>query len=302
MLDYTGATAAVFQLGEIYVFNGTPPSGISKNGGPMQMQIFDQFSNPKVLLNSHGPCWRVCVDPIRALNAEADMIRWVNDNGDYFTDHNMTRDPGDSLYQICGDFNQPPYCYAMTAFDGSGLTVIHTNTVDAGVETFGVMGPDGTSGGLHQLFSDIAAQKYSTRVVGYGSSYDGLYTDNNSIAGTGQSGVWYTPANDFYGKLVEDGYMSPGVKEEGPAGFSVAQNTPNPFNPTTEINFTIPSRGLVTVDIINIAGQKVHTIKKTLNAGPNKVTWDASSMPGGVYFYTVTSGKFSKTLKMMLVK
>jgi hypothetical protein len=303
-LDYTGAPAAVHQLGEWYVYDGTPPTGSVKCGGPRQLVLYDMFSSTKGLLNHHGFCFRGCVDPVRGLEDPAGFQRWGNTNGDYFTDHNMDADPSDSLYQICNDTNKPPYCYCLTAFDGSGLTIIHTNTGTAGVETFGLMGPDGTAAGLHQLFSDVANTKYATRVVGYGSAYDGLYVDNNSIAVTGMSGAWYSPANDFAGKLLKHGYGIPeGVNEEGPAGFSVAQNTPNPFNPTTEINFTIPSKGLVTIDIVNVAGQKVHTIRKeNLDAGSHKVTWNAASMPGGVYFYTVTSGKFSRTMKMMLVK
>ena len=93
------------------------------------------------------------------------------------------------------------------------------------------------------------------------------------------------------------------VEEGTPAGFSVAQNSPNPFNPSTTISFSIPSAGIATVDIYNVAGQKIDSVvNEYLSAGSHSVMWDASGISAGVYFYTVTSGKVSKTMKMTLLK
>ncbi|MDP2983924.1 MAG: T9SS type A sorting domain-containing protein, partial [Candidatus Latescibacter sp.] len=83
----------------------------------------------------------------------------------------------------------------------------------------------------------------------------------------------------------------------------VAQNSPNPFNPATSISFTLAKAGKVTVDIFNAAGQKVDTVvNTTMNAGNHSATWNASRFSAGVYFYTVTSGDFSRTMKMTLLK
>jgi len=88
-----------------------------------------------------------------------------------------------------------------------------------------------------------------------------------------------------------------------PNGISLSQNVPNPFNPSTTISFSISEMGNVTVDVFNIAGQKVDTlVSELLHAGSHTVTWDASEFSAGVYLYIVKSGEFSKTMKMMLLK
>ena len=94
-----------------------------------------------------------------------------------------------------------------------------------------------------------------------------------------------------------------GVDENSPAAFSVAQNSPNPFNPTTTIYFTLSQAGNVTVDVYNVAGQKVDTIaNRFMDSGSYSAVWDASGFSAGVYFYTVTASDFSKTMKMTLLK
>jgi hypothetical protein len=88
-----------------------------------------------------------------------------------------------------------------------------------------------------------------------------------------------------------------------PKLFSVAQNVPNPFNSTTVITFTIAKAGHVTIDVFNVTGHKVDTVANaSMSAGSHSVTWNASKFSAGVYFYTVKSGEFSKTMKMTLSK
>jgi hypothetical protein len=91
--------------------------------------------------------------------------------------------------------------------------------------------------------------------------------------------------------------------EEAPSAFSVAQNTPNPFNPTTTISFTLPKPGKTAVEVFNTAGQRIDILLNTpLNAGSHSITWNAARRSAGVYFYTVKSGNFSRTMKMTLLK
>ena len=93
------------------------------------------------------------------------------------------------------------------------------------------------------------------------------------------------------------------VDDDAPAAFAVDQNYPNPFNPTTTISFTNVEASNVSIDVFNVAGQKVDTIANEFkSAGSHSVTWDASGFSAGVYFYTVKTGDFSKTMKMTLLK
>ncbi len=113
------------------------------------------------------------------------------------------------------------------------------------------------------------------------------------------TGTWYVAHDSIKGVITNQ----VGVADEIPSAFSVAQNTPNPFNPTTTISFTLAKAGKTTVEVFNAAGQKVATIMNAnLSAGSHSVTWNAAKFSAGVYFYTVKSGDFSKTMKMTLLK
>ena len=93
-----------------------------------------------------------------------------------------------------------------------------------------------------------------------------------------------------------------------PDRFSVDQNFPNPFNPSTTINFYLPSASQVRVEVLNIMGQLVKTLAdESLGAGPHSVEWNATDDAGGkvasgIYFYRVTAGNMTETKKMLLMK
>jgi len=90
-------------------------------------------------------------------------------------------------------------------------------------------------------------------------------------------------------------------------GFQL-QNHPNPFNPTTEINFALPKACDATLEVYNITGQKVATlVDGTLEAGEHTVQWDSRDQSGvsvasGIYLYRLTAGEFRDTKKMILLK
>lgn len=93
-----------------------------------------------------------------------------------------------------------------------------------------------------------------------------------------------------------------------PKEFRLNQNFPNPFNPTTEICFSLPSATDVTLDIYNISGRKVATlVDGYLQAGEHSVTWngrfsDGMQVASGVYFYRIETDQFSDSKKMLLLK
>jgi Secretion system C-terminal sorting domain len=93
------------------------------------------------------------------------------------------------------------------------------------------------------------------------------------------------------------------VNIEVPAKFSLEQNFPNPFNPTTTINYSIKYNGSVQLRVFDILGRKVtELVNKTQQAGDYSVTFNASKQPSGIYFYVLKSGNFSETKKLLLLK
>ncbi len=88
-----------------------------------------------------------------------------------------------------------------------------------------------------------------------------------------------------------------------PEGFALRQNYPNPFNPATTIDFSIDQKSHVSLYVYDITGSLIETlIDKELGIGSYSVTWDASEISSGLYFYQLISqGKF-ETKKMTLMK
>jgi hypothetical protein len=88
-----------------------------------------------------------------------------------------------------------------------------------------------------------------------------------------------------------------------PKSFSLSQNYPNPFNPTTNINYDIPNNMFVNITVYNELGQKVITlVNKKQKAGKYVVSFNASNLSSGVYFYQLKTKDFVQIKKMILLK
>lgn len=120
-----------------------------------------------------------------------------------------------------------------------------------------------------------------------------LYAGVANTAGTGNGVLEYTwlpvGVNGNNGKI--------------PLEFALFQNYPNPFNPVTNIQFDIPKESFVTLLVYDIRGKEIKTLaNENKQAGSYYITFDASAFSSGVYFYKLTAGDFTRTMKMILVK
>ena len=88
-----------------------------------------------------------------------------------------------------------------------------------------------------------------------------------------------------------------------PAGYSVSENYPNPFNPRTRMLITLPDNGMVNVNVVNILGQKVvKEIKGYYGAGTSSIDLELNGLPNGIYFATVhLDNKYTVVRKLMLI-
>ena len=88
-----------------------------------------------------------------------------------------------------------------------------------------------------------------------------------------------------------------------PSGYALAQNYPNPFNPSTIIEYSVPSAGHVELRVFDLLGRTVATlVNGDLSAGTHRVTFNATGLPSGTYFYSMHAGSFSATKALVLVK
>ena len=94
-----------------------------------------------------------------------------------------------------------------------------------------------------------------------------------------------------------------GRKSNLPRQFALKQNYPNPFNPTTTIRYDLPKAADVTLEVYNLVGKKVATlVSGTKAAGSYHISFDASHLSSGLYFYRLHAGNFTKVQSMTLIK
>lgn len=85
--------------------------------------------------------------------------------------------------------------------------------------------------------------------------------------------------------------------------FNLVQNFPNPFNPSTKISYTIPESGNVSLKVFNVLGSQVaELVNGEIEAGSYDITFNASNLPTGTYFYRLQTSSSVETKKMVLLK
>ena len=132
---------------------------------------------------------------------------------------------------------------------------------------------------------------------------DGVIEDANEVANADSSDTYVdvTPPVVDPDEVAEDAL---------PGAYALSKNFPNPFNPTTTIQYAIPANGAGHVELViyNINAQKVRTlVNETADAGFYSVVWDGRNDVGeavssGIYLYRIVSGSFVKIEKMTFMK
>jgi hypothetical protein len=120
----------------------------------------------------------------------------------------------------------------------------------------------------------------------------------------------YVPGDSASALITSKNVIFTGVESNStiiPKQYSLSDNYPNPFNPSTTIEFGLPEQSNVSLTVLNILGQKVLELRTNYAAGKHSYNFDASTLSSGVYIYSVkatgVSGKnFVQSKKMMLVK
>ncbi len=130
----------------------------------------------------------------------------------------------------------------------------------------------------------------------------GMPVAKTEVSLTDQS--WMRP--DAWGYLeVINGPTSvnDAVENTLPTVYSLSNNYPNPFNPTTKIKYDLPRESMVTLKVFDVLGREVTTlVSQNQKAGYYEVNFNASQLATGVYIFRIQANDFVQTKKMMLVK
>lgn len=133
------------------------------------------------------------------------------------------------------------------------------------------------------------------------------YTYDDAQVQIGRRYFYWVADVDFRGRRTMHGPVELTVSAL-PGGYALEQNSPNPFNPTTRITFSLPEEGHVTVKIYDVLGRSVKTlVAEHLRAGVHTVAWDGTdylgmALPGGIYLCTMQVNSFSASRRMVLVR
>ena len=135
------------------------------------------------------------------------------------------------------------------------------------------------------------------------------YGDDETNIPYGPGTLLYTPMALSSGKLGSNATAVLEVAGSTPDAYSLGNARPNPFNPNTIIEFTVPDvQAHVKLQVYNATGQLVATLAdKTLQAGTYQADWDARDLNGqqvasGVYYYRMEAGQFVETRSMTFLK
>lgn len=88
-----------------------------------------------------------------------------------------------------------------------------------------------------------------------------------------------------------------------PRTFSLSENFPNPFNPTTTIRYEIPVASAIRLSVFDLLGHEVRVlVDSTVSAGSHEATLDGAGLASGIYLYRLRAGTFEQTRKMVLTR
>lgn len=91
--------------------------------------------------------------------------------------------------------------------------------------------------------------------------------------------------------------------ERTPTDFFLKNNYPNPFNPSTTINYQLPEQSFVSIKVYNMLGETISVLKNEFqNSGSYSLEFDGSDLPSGTYLYKIQAGSYYEVKKMLLVK
>ena len=228
----------------------------------------------------------------------------------------ITYEYNDVNYAASGDQGLP---YPLTAVEGSLLGGDVAASVAANGDTlyYDPFAIYGVSNWLDAVdFETDVEVDYTTIPTGTSdvkpSAGHRTLSAGNKVVFCAFDPLYITSTNEWYGPSQKSPLMKTadwfgvpvGVDNEPlPTKFELSQNYPNPFNPTTVINYSLKNQSNVTLKVYNLVGQEVATLVNTNQAaGSYHVTFDASNLTSGVYFYTLKAGNFVVTKKMMLLK
>ena len=224
------------------------------------------------------------------------------------SDGGNTWSSGVRVNQDLLDNGKVQYFPAVSVDDNGGINIIYYDNRNISSDSMDVYLSRSTDGGFKWNDYRINEHRFRPKTVsgsgGSGNQGDniGVIYNNNKLWAlwmddhTGVYQIWAAAIN-----LNTIGISQ--ISSAAPDKFELDQNFPNPFNPSTVISYQIKARSNVLLKVYDISGKEVTTlVNEKQNAGTYSVTFDGSNLTSGIYFSTISAGKFTFARKMVLIK
>ena len=208
-----------------------------------------------------------------------------------------------AIFSIPIHFSEPGFNGTNPGCDGSGCHALEDGLVSASVTGLDVAITVNTT-------SSVAGELVDANgtVVAVNNS-----TGNNPFTLTAPGPGTYTVNAGFKNPnprrwdsvTVDISLTDVGENHSSPTEFRLYDNYPNPFNPSTNIKYTIPQTSFVSIKVYNILGKQVaEPVNEYLNSGTYTLNFNSAqyNLSSGVYFYTIKAGNFTSTKKIILTK
>jgi hypothetical protein len=190
--------------------------------------------------------------------------------------------------------------------DGGGINVLYYDDRNTTIDSATVYLSRSTDGGTSWADFRIADHNYFPQPInGLGQGYQG---DNIGITSTGDTlwTFWMDNSTGIYQiwcSVVRISSLVGVDTEELPAGFTLHQNHPNPFNPGTTITYQVAGRDAVSLRVYDLLGREVATLVNGVQSpGRHSVRLEAGHLPSGVYIYRLQTKGMVQQRKMLLMK
>jgi len=162
----------------------------------------------------------------------------------------------------------------------------------------------------YDIFAKVLVTPFGVNLYGNITSYLHQVWDGSQWAMGIYRGLYFQDSYEnyfsFYGAKITVYYnTTTGIKENDNiiSGFSLSQNHPNPFNPVTTINYSLPKNSNVKLEVFDVSGRKVQTlVDENKPAGEHKAVFNATNYSSGTYFYLLQTEEFRITKSMILLK
>ena len=155
------------------------------------------------------------------------------------------------------------------------------------------------------VFKPVKGMRIPIEPVWHDNDGAGAWEGNIVMSKNNNDNAWQTPAtwsHTFIGNQDGD-VLSTEDKNLIATTFSLKENYPNPFNPTTTIEYSIGIAGPTRLMVYDVLGREVvKLVDEYRPIGSHKVVWNANNMPSGIYFYRLETSSFIRTQKMILMK